>query len=84
MSEFEGKAENIYRIELFRFGPLTDLGSGSCDAVVDLAAKRNEINGLCQERLGTTFQSFSLGISVTIGGYHDDWDVRSCCLGLRQ
>jgi hypothetical protein len=35
---------------------ITDFGSSPCDTVVDLAAKRNEIDGLCQERLGSAFQ----------------------------
>src|SRR6478735_4886484 len=34
---------------LSRRTPLTDLGSGPCDTAVDLAAKRNKIDGLGQE-----------------------------------
>ena len=40
---------------------LTDLGSGPCDTAVDLAAKRNKIDGLGQERLRAAFQGFSPG-----------------------
>src|SRR6478672_12897322 len=64
--------------------PLTDLGSSPCHTVVDLAAKRNKIDRLCQERLGSAFQGFSPGIRVAVGGDHDNGDVGSCCLGLRQ
>ena len=63
---------------------LTDLGSGPCHTAVDLAAKRDKIDGLGQKRLGTAFHGFSPGIRVAIGRDHDDGDVRSCCLGLRQ
>ena len=58
--------------------------AGACHPTVDLAAKRNKIDGLGQERLGTAFQGFSPGTVVAVGGDHDDGDVRSCCLGLRQ
>src|SRR6266436_5774013 len=61
-----------------------DLGSSPCHTTVDLAAKRNKIDGLRQERFGTAFQGFSPGIRVAVGGDHDDGDVGSCCLGLRQ
>src|SRR6266436_8149273 len=64
--------------------PLTDLGSSPCHTAVDLAAKRNKIDGLCQERLGSAFQGFSPGIRVAVGGDHNNGDVGSCCLGLRQ
>ncbi len=52
--------------------PTATLGSSPCDTVVDLAAKRNKIDGLCQERLGSAFQGFSLGIRVAVGGDHND------------
>lgn len=64
----------------FCFGgsrPLTNLGSGPCDTAVDLAAKRDKINGLCQEYLGSAFQDLPLGIRIAIGANHDDGDVRS-------
>ena len=67
-----------------RVPPLTDLGSSPCDTAVDLAAKSNKIDGLGQECLGTAFQGFSPVIRVAIGRDHDDWDVRSRCLGLGQ
>ena len=54
------------------------------DTAVDLAAKRNKIDGLCQECLGTAFQGFPPRTVIAVGGDHDDWDVRSCCLGPRQ
>src|SRR5258705_1839147 len=65
-------------------GPLTDLGSSPCHTAVDLAAKRNKIDGLGQECLGSAFKGFSPGIRVAVGSDHDDGDVGSCCLGLRQ
>src|SRR5258706_10473625 len=64
--------------------PLTDLGSSPCHTVVDLAAKCHKVDGLCQERLGSAFQGFSPGIRVAVGGDHNNGDVGSCCLGLRQ
>src|SRR5229473_8110951 len=64
--------------------PTATLGSSPYDTVVDLAAKRNKIDGLCQERLGSAFQGFSLGIRVAVGGDHNDGNIRSCCFGLRQ
>src|SRR6266446_9684224 len=57
--------------------PLTNLGSSPCHTAVDLAAKRNKIDGLGQERLGSAFQGFSPGIRVAVGGDHNDGDVGS-------
>jgi hypothetical protein len=57
---------------------------GPLDTTVDLAAKRNKIDGLGQKRLGSAFEGLSLGTSVPVGGDHDDGDVRSRSLGFRQ
>src|SRR6266566_10011946 len=79
----EGVSTRRLNVGVFtRPRPLTDLGSSPCHTVVDLAAKRNKIDGLGQERLGSAFQGFSLGIRVAVGGDHDNGNVRSCCLGL--
>src|SRR6266478_5551624 len=64
--------------------PLTDLGSSPCHSAVDLAAKHDKIDGLGQKCLGSAFQGFSPGIRVAVGGDHNNGDVGSCCLGLRQ
>ena len=47
--------------------PLTDLGSGSCDTAVDFTAKRNKIDGLGQECLGTAFQGFPPRTVIAVG-----------------
>src|SRR5258708_18827639 len=83
MSAHWGKADFVQSPTVVAFWPLTDLGSSPCHTVVDLAAKRNKIDGLGQERLGSAFQGFSLGIRVAVGGDHDNGNVRSCCFGLR-
>ena len=76
--------KHMARRELFRVGPLTDLGSSPCHTAVDLAAKSNKIDRLCEKCLGTAFQGFSLGLRIAVGGDHDDGDVRARSLGLRQ
>src|SRR6266403_975659 len=68
----------------FSVVPLTDLGSSPCHSAVDLAAKHDKIDGLGQKCLGSAFQGFSPGIRVAVGGDHNNGDVGSCCLGLRQ
>ena len=81
---FRGEAiSNQPRAEMAQV-TLNETAASPCHSVVDLAAKRNKIDGLCQECLGTAFHGFSPGIRVAIGGDHDDGDVRSRSLGLRQ
>src|SRR6476619_4176444 len=61
---------------------LTDLGSGPCDTAVDLAAKRNEIDGFRQKRVRVAFHGFSPGIGIAIGRDYDDPHVRLCHLKI--
>src|SRR5260370_1778988 len=58
--------------------------SSASDPAVDFTAKRGKIDRFGQQRLGTTFQRFSPGIGVAIGGDHDDGTVRSRSLRIRQ
>jgi hypothetical protein len=58
----------LLALSLSGFDPLTDLGSSPCHTVVDLAAKRNKVDGFCQERLGTALQGLSPGTVVAVGG----------------
>ena len=57
MSAHRGKAVIAPQGRNFRFLPLTDLGSSPCHTAVDLATKRNKIDGLGQECLGSAFQT---------------------------
>jgi hypothetical protein len=63
---------------------LADLGSSPCDTVFDFAAERGKIHRLGQERLGAAFQGFSLGIRIAVGGDHNDGNVWTRRLRLRQ
>src|SRR5438093_13164252 len=63
--------------------PINEL-RGPRDPAVDFTAKRNKIDRLGQKRLGTAFQSFSLGNVIAVGRDHDDRNIRSCCLSPWQ
>ena len=44
------------------------------EPAVDFVAKRNKIDWLCQERLGTPFPYVSLGTFIAIGSFRDHRD----------
>jgi len=57
--------------------------SDPCYTAVDLAAKLNKVDRFGQHCLGATFHSLSSGFGISICGYHDHGNIRTCrfCLG---
>src|SRR5258708_40348647 len=74
------KSANGGKADIGLTGPLR----GACQPAVDSVAKRVKIDGLGKQRVGTTCQCFSLGVSVAIGRDHYNRNVRSGCFRLWQ
>ena len=49
---------------------------GLLNSRIDFAAKHCKIERLGKKRLGTVFQCLPLRLGVTIGGDHNDWNIR--------
>src|SRR4029450_9523606 len=57
---------------------------GACNACIDFATKRPEIDGLGKERFGASLQRLALGLGIAISGDHDDRHIGSSGLRFRQ
>jgi len=70
--QLEGAVKHVAMYQ----GALAHFGSRPHQPAVDLAAQLNKIDRLGQERLGASFDGFTPCRVITIGGDHDDGDVR--------
>src|SRR5262249_46932224 len=75
------------------FGPRADIPANSsvalssgnaCNARIDFVAKCPEVDWFGKKRFGPTLQRLPFGLSVTIGGDHNDRYIGSRGLGFRQ
>jgi hypothetical protein len=93
MSALLPKADICSALAHVCFGPIADIPANrsaalssddACNAGIDFATKRPEIDGLGEKRFGATLQRLALGLGIAISGDHNDRYIGPSGLGFRQ